>query len=79
MLARKMFDERVVTCVLRDDVKEASGIGSHGAADVVSKDEIECVFAAGGEAYQVHRCSVFEEFFDKGNIELRLFGAQQQR
>ena len=78
MFAPEMFDERVVTGVLGDDVKAAGGIGSNGAAKVVGDGEIEGVPAGGSQAHQLHRDSVLEKLFDQRNIELRLSRAYEQ-
>ena len=40
MLAPQMFDERIVTRVLGHDMKEAGGIGSHGATDLEIHDTV---------------------------------------
>ena len=44
MLALQMFDERIVTAILGDDVKIPGRINRHGATNVIGEREIERVF-----------------------------------
>ncbi len=78
MPAPQVFDERIVTGVLGDNVKVARGISRHGSADIISEGEIEGIPAGGSEAYQMHRDSVLEKLFGEGNIEFCLPRAYQQ-
>ena len=78
-LAQQVFDEWIETRVLGNNVEAASRIEGHGAANIVGKNEIECVPAGGSEAHQLHRCGVLEKFFDQAHIELCLPRPYQQR
>jgi len=79
MPALEMLDERVVTGVLGDNMKTTRRISRHGAADIVRQREIQGIPADGREAHQLHRDSVFEQFFDQGNFQFCLPRAYQQR
>jgi hypothetical protein len=78
MSGPEVLDERVVTGIFGDDVKNAGRIGSNGSADVVSKREIEGIPASRSKAHQLHRDSMFEKLFDQGNIKLHLSRAYQK-
>ncbi len=78
MLALQMFDERIITTILGDDVKIAGRISRHGASNIIGECEIEGVSARRSEAHQLHRGGVLQEFFDQVCIELGLLRAQQQ-
>ena len=78
VFAAQVLDERIVTFVLRHDVKTTARIGQHRATQVISQGEIERVPARRCEADQFHGSGVLHELFHHRGIELRLFGTQQQ-
>src|ERR1051326_1541831 len=65
VIAPQVLDERVITSVLRDDVKAAGGVRRHGAPDVISEREIEGVPACRSQPYQVYRTGVLQQLFDQ--------------